>query len=53
MNPPLRLSSWLLERGELIWLNHNPQACLEMNDHHPFLVLSPVPPHGPPQQRSA
>jgi mRNA interferase MazF len=28
------------ERGEVIWIDHNPQAGREMRDHHPFLVLS-------------
>jgi mRNA interferase MazF len=39
------LSSWLPDRGEVIWINHNPQAGREMKDHHPFLVLSPAPFH--------
>jgi mRNA interferase MazF len=45
MNPPRRLSSWLPDRGEVIWIDHNPQAGREMKDHHPFLVLSPAPFH--------
>lgn len=32
--------SWVPERGEVIWIDHNPQAGREMRDHHPFLVLS-------------
>ena len=31
---------WVPERGEVIWIDHNPQARREMRDHHPFLVLS-------------
>jgi hypothetical protein len=45
MNPPRRLSSWLPDRSEVIWINHNPQAGRERKDHHPFLVLSPAPFH--------
>ena len=33
-------SDWVPERGEVIWIDHNPQAGREMRDHHPFLVLS-------------
>ena len=32
--------TWIPERGEVIWIDHNPQAGREMRDHHPFLVLS-------------
>ena len=58
MNPPRRLSSWLPDRGEVIWIDHNPQAGREMKDHHPFLVLSlcalrSPPSHGPYQRRPA
>ena len=35
-----RPAAWLPERGEVIWIDHNPQAGREMRDHHPFLVLS-------------
>lgn len=45
MNPPARFTSWLPSRGEVIWINHNPQPGREMKDHHPFLVLSPAPFH--------
>jgi mRNA interferase MazF len=45
MTPPKRLVSWLPDRGEVIWINHNPQAGREMKNHHPFLVLSPAPFH--------
>ena len=39
--PPL----WVPDRGEVVWIDHNPQAGREMRDHHPFLVLSTVPFH--------
>ena len=35
-----RPAAWIPERGEVIWIDHNPQAGREMRDHHPFLVLS-------------
>lgn len=37
--------AWVPDRGEVIWINHNPQAGREMRDHHPFLVLSTAPFH--------
>ena len=33
------------DRGEVIWIDHNPQAGREIKDHHPFLVLSTAPFH--------
>ena len=33
------------DRGEVIWIAHNPQAGREMKDHNPFLVLSTAPFH--------
>ncbi len=33
--------SWIPERGEIIWINYNPQSGREMRDMHPMLVLSP------------
>lgn len=33
-------AAWVPERGEVIWIDHTPQAGREMRDHHPFLVLS-------------
>jgi len=45
MTPPRRQLTWLPDRGEVIWINHNPQAGREMKDHHPFLVLSTAPFH--------
>ena len=34
MTPPRRQVAWLPDRGEVIWINHNPQAGREMKDHH-------------------
>jgi mRNA interferase MazF len=34
-------AKWVPERGEVIWINCNPQAGREMRDRHPLLVLSP------------
>ncbi len=35
------LSFWTTERGEIIWIDYNPQTGCEMRDMHPMLVLSP------------
>lgn len=32
---------WAPERGDIIWIDCNPQAGREMKDMHPLLVLSP------------
>ena len=40
MKPHRGFPGWVPERGEVIWIDHNPQAGREMRDHHPFLVLS-------------
>lgn len=32
---------WTPDRGEIIWINYNPQIGREMRDMHPMLVLSP------------
>jgi mRNA interferase MazF len=40
MTPPRPSDPWVPDRGEVIWIDHNPQAGREMKDHHPFLVLS-------------
>ncbi len=40
MKPHGASTDWVPERGEVIWIDHNPQAGREMRDHHPFLVLS-------------
>jgi len=31
---------WVPERGQVIWIDCNPQAGRDMRDHHPLLVLS-------------
>jgi len=33
-------TAWVPDRGDVIWIDHNPQAGREMRDHYPFLVLS-------------
>ena len=40
MTPPRPSAAWVPDRGEVIWIDHNPQAGREMRDQHPFLVLS-------------
>lgn len=32
---------WIPERGDIIWIDFNPQKGREMRDKHPMLVLSP------------
>ncbi len=34
-------AAWVPDRGEIIWINYNPQSGREMRDMHPMLVLSP------------
>jgi mRNA interferase MazF len=34
--------NWAPERGDIIWINFNPQSGREMRDMHPMLVLSPM-----------
>lgn len=34
--------SWVPNRGEIIWIDYNPQSGREMRDMHPMLVLSPM-----------
>lgn len=34
-------ATWVPERREVIWIDHNPQAGKEMKDEHPMLVISP------------
>ena len=34
-------TNWIPDRGEIIWINFNPQLGREMRDMHPMLVLSP------------
>jgi mRNA interferase MazF len=33
---------WAPERGDIIWIDYNPQSGREMRDMHPMLVLSPI-----------
>jgi mRNA interferase MazF len=35
------VTRWVPERGDIIWINFDPQAGREMKAHHPMLVLSP------------
>ena len=39
---PTKNKNWVPDRGEIIWINCNPQSGREMRDMHPMLVLSPV-----------
>jgi mRNA interferase MazF len=32
---------WVPDRGDIIWIDFNPQMGNEMKDEHPMLVLSP------------
>jgi len=45
MTPPRPSAAWMPDRGEVIWIDHNPQDGREMKNHHPFLVLSTAPFH--------
>jgi len=36
-----RKARWVPERGDIIWIDFNPQVGREMKDLHPMLVLSP------------
>jgi mRNA interferase MazF len=45
MTPPRPSAAWVPDRGEVIWIDHNPQDGREMKNHHPFLVLSTAPFH--------
>ena len=42
---PQRTLPWLPQRDEVIWIDPNHQAGREMNNRHPFLVLSSAPFH--------
>ena len=33
---------WVPDRGDMIWIDFNPQIGREMKDEHPMLVLSPA-----------
>ena len=37
----MSVSTWVPARGEVIWINYNPQSGREMKDFHPMLVISP------------
>lgn len=37
-----RRKAWVPDRGQVIWIDCNPQAGREMRDPQPFLVLSPA-----------
>lgn len=37
-----RRTAWIPDRGDVIWIDCNPQAGREMRDPHPFVVLSPA-----------
>ncbi len=45
MSPGRGFQGWLPDRGDVIWIDHNPQAGREMKDLHPFAVLSTAPFH--------
>jgi mRNA interferase MazF len=34
--------NWAPDRGDIIWIDFNPQSGREMRDMHPMLVLSPI-----------
>jgi mRNA interferase MazF len=34
--------NWAPDRGNIIWIDFNPQSGREMRDMHPMLVLSPI-----------
>jgi len=34
--------NWVPDRGDVIWIDFNPQSGREMRDMHPMLVLSPM-----------
>lgn len=36
-----RKSSWVPDRGDIIWIDPSPQIGREMKDLHPMVVLSP------------
>ena len=38
---PATSRTWVPERGDVIWIDCNPQVGREMRDMHPMLVLSP------------
>ena len=40
MSPRRGGQAWVPDRGDVIWIDHNPQVGRERKDHHPFAVLS-------------
>lgn len=36
------IARWVPARGDIIWINFDPQAGREMKSRHPMLVLSPA-----------
>jgi len=36
-----KLTAWVPERRDMIWINFHPQSGKEMKDEHPLLVISP------------
>lgn len=34
--------NWIPDRGDIIWIDFNPQSGREMRNKHPMLVLSPM-----------
>ncbi|KEF41912.1 MAG: growth inhibitor PemK [Cyanobium sp. CACIAM 14] len=45
MSPRRGGRGWVPDRGDVIWIDHNPQAGREMKDHLAFVVLSTAPFH--------
>ena len=43
LTSPRPSAPWVPDRGEVFWIDHNPQAGREIKEHHPFLVLSTAP----------
>jgi mRNA interferase MazF len=37
----MKKEAWSPDRGEIIWIDYNPQSGKEMRNMHPMLVLSP------------
>lgn len=37
----MKKEKWVPDRGDIIWIDFNPQSGREMKDMHPMLILSP------------
>lgn len=37
----MNAKTWTPDRGDIIWIDFNPQSGREMKDNHPMMVLSP------------